>query len=378
MAALPTNINYTTVVGRFIRAVADTNDSGKEPDASPAVGLSVIFRPSVDVVVDDLSSPPVTIMVDSITCTTDNDGYLLGPDSTPGVLLIASADEDLRPHHWTWTVTVEGSNFKRVTSTFITQPGATVDLATVVQVPSSPGAAISQWAAAVAATEAARDVVLAAIEDIPAGGSGAWSDITGKPETFTPSSHTHATSEVVGLDSALSSKATASHTHTTGNVTGLDAALAAKAPLASPAFTGMPTGITKAHVGLGAVDNTADADKPVSTAAQAALDGKAASSHTHTAANVSDFSTAADARITASTTIVKTTGAQTVAGVKTFSSAPVVPDSSFTIAKVAALQGALDAKVAGTGIASIVSITQTAYNALGTYPATTFYVITGA
>lgn len=43
------------------------------------------------------------------------------------------------------------------------------------------------------------------------------------------------------------------------------------APLASPAFTGTPTGITKAHVGLGSVDNTSDAAKPVSTAQAAAI-----------------------------------------------------------------------------------------------------------
>lgn len=39
--------------------------------------------------------------------------------------------------------------------------------------------------------------------------------------------------------------------------------------------------IAKADVGLGNVDNTSDADKPVSTATQTALDGKAASGHTH-------------------------------------------------------------------------------------------------
>ncbi|AZZ51423.1 hypothetical protein C1I64_04780 [Rathayibacter festucae DSM 15932] len=48
-------------------------------------------------------------------------------------------------------------------------------------------------------------------------------------------------------------------------------ALALKAPLASPAFTGTPTGITKAHVGLGSVDNTTDAAKPVSTAQATAI-----------------------------------------------------------------------------------------------------------
>lgn len=40
-------------------------------------------------------------------------------------------------------------------------------------------------------------------------------------------------------------------------------------------------GISKSKVGLGNVDNTSDANKPISTATQTALDGKAASSHTH-------------------------------------------------------------------------------------------------
>jgi hypothetical protein len=48
--------------------------------------------------------------------------------------------------------------------------------------------------------------------------------------------------------------------------------------------------LVKADVGLGNVDNTSDANKPVSTATQTALDGKAASSHTHTLDNLSDVS----------------------------------------------------------------------------------------
>lgn len=82
----------------------------------------------------------------------------------------------------------------------------------------------------------------------------------------------------------------------TSKITGLDTALAAKAPLASPAFTGTPTGITKAHVGLGNVDNTADSAKPVSTAQQTALDGKAAVGHGHSLATstVDGFMPAAD------------------------------------------------------------------------------------
>lgn len=50
--------------------------------------------------------------------------------------------------------------------------------------------------------------------------------------------------------------------------------LNSKAPLASPTFTGTVGGITKSMVGLGNVDNTSDANKPVSTATQTALDLK--------------------------------------------------------------------------------------------------------
>ena len=48
-----------------------------------------------------------------------------------------------------------------------------------------------------------------------------------------------------------------------------------KAPLADPTFTGTVSGITKAMIGLGSADNTADTAKPVSTATQTALDLKA-------------------------------------------------------------------------------------------------------
>lgn len=55
----------------------------------------------------------------------------------------------------------------------------------------------------------------------------------------------------------------------------ITAALGLKAPLASPTFTGTVSGIDKTMVGLGNVDNTSDANKPVSTATQTALDLKA-------------------------------------------------------------------------------------------------------
>ena len=44
--------------------------------------------------------------------------------------------------------------------------------------------------------------------------------------------------------------------------------------------------LTKSDVGLGNVDNTTDANKPISTATQTALNGKASSSHTHTKSDI--------------------------------------------------------------------------------------------
>lgn len=63
-------------------------------------------------------------------------------------------------------------------------------------------------------------------------------------------------------------------------ITDLDTALAAKADASALAAhtsnTSNPHSVTKEQVGLGNVDNTSDADKPISTATQDALDGKQA------------------------------------------------------------------------------------------------------
>ena len=113
--------------------------------------------------------------------------------------------------------------------------------------------------------------------------------------------------------------------------------------------------LTKDDVGLSNVDNTSDADKPVSTATQTALDAKATitalDAHTNNTANPhsvtkaqvglgnvqnlapadmpvsTDTQTALDAKANASDT-VNLTGDQTVAGVKTFTSAPIAPSGT--------------------------------------------------
>ena len=62
--------------------------------------------------------------------------------------------------------------------------------------------------------------------------------------------------------------------------------------------TNNPHQVNKTQVGLSNVDNTSDAAKPVSTATQTALNGKANTSHTHTVAQVTGLQTALDAKAT--------------------------------------------------------------------------------
>jgi hypothetical protein len=77
------------------------------------------------------------------------------------------------------------------------------------------------------------------------------------------------------ITTALGTKAPIASPTFTGTVTiPSGASISGYAPLADPTFTGTVGGISKSMVGLGNVDNTTDANKPVSTATQTALDLK--------------------------------------------------------------------------------------------------------
>ena len=107
---------------------------------------------------------------------------------------------------------------------------------------------------------------------ITAAGTAADSKVAAAVAALTKSS--------VGL-SNVDNTSDANKPVSTATQTALDAKLASAtaatvyAPIESPTFTGTVAGVTKAHVGLGNVNNTSDANKPVSTATQTALDAKA-------------------------------------------------------------------------------------------------------
>lgn len=88
----------------------------------------------------------------------------------------------------------------------------------------------------------------------------AWTSVTGKPSFATVATSGSASDLTTGtLPAGQLPSTVSSHLTSTSN----------------------PHAVTKAQVGLGSVDNTADTAKPVSTAQQSALDAKAALSHTH-------------------------------------------------------------------------------------------------
>ena len=149
-----------------------------------------------------------------------------------------------------------------------------------------------------------------------------WGNVSGKPSTFTPSSHTHTKSQITDFPAALKNPtslsiqlnggtataydgsaaksinitpagigaAASSHTHTIANVTGLQTALDGKAASSHTHTIANVTGL------------------------QSALDGKAASSHTHAIANVTGLQTALDSKVSNAPTLVTNWNNATAAG----------------------------------------------------------------
>jgi hypothetical protein len=73
-------------------------------------------------------------------------------------------------------------------------------------------------------------------------------------------------------------------------------------PVTSVAGKTGAVALAKSDVGLGSVDNTSDANKPVSTATQTALNAKANTSHTHAISDVTNLQTTLDGKAAASHT----------------------------------------------------------------------------
>jgi hypothetical protein len=152
------------------------------------------------------------------------------------------------------TVTITGGTAPEVT---VGDAGASVSVPSVTGVLSLNSLSGAVTLAVVGGTIAAAGNTITVT--VTGGGASSWADLTGKPFT------------TLGTGLAVVAGVLSVTGLAISDTTGLQAALDAKAPLASPTFTGTVSGVTKTMVGLSAVDNTADASKPVSTS-QAAAD----------------------------------------------------------------------------------------------------------
>lgn len=177
-------------------------------------------------------------------------------------------------------------------------------------------------------TETEVDSLIAGIDTIVD-----WTEVQNKPTTFAPSAHNHSASEITSgtvsfsrlpVGTGATSVSRGDHLHTG----------VYEPVIAAGTITQYRRGdntwatLDKSAVGLANVDNTSDANKPVSSAQAASIATK-----------------------------VSLTGDETVAGIKTFSSAPIVPDASFAVAKVNGLQSALDGKAVSVHSHAVADIT---------------------
>ena len=141
------------------------------------------------------------------------------------------------------------------------------------------------------------------------------------------------------------------------------ASLALKAPIDAPTFTGTVSGITQTMVGLGNVDNTTDALKPISTATQTALDLKATSSALSLKANATDLALKADITdLNLKAPIASPTFTGTVSGISKAMVGLANVDNTTDLLKPVstATQTALNLKVSLTGIETLTNKTLTA------------------
>lgn len=170
-------------------------------------------------------------------------------------------------------------------------------------------------------------------------------------------------------DADLRDRATHTGSQAISTVMGLQTALDAKSDTSALAAhtsdTANPHGVTKTQVGLGNVDNTSDADKPVSTATQAALDTKVDKIATlsrlyRTGTSSSSLSYTASAAVdtivyrsgTDATTSVGTPTSSTHATTKAYVDARIVQGTGFPNGAVTANVGTIYIDTAVTNGAS--------------------------
>jgi hypothetical protein len=272
--------SFGKVVGRFIHVIGDT---AADPDNLPDITPAVgtvTFRPEASHII--VGTPGTAVIPRPVTVNLDSEGYILDTAGQRGLWLLAG--------YYSLTFQFQGSTFPGfqinvTTDHTVENP---LDLALAAPLPTDPAVKWVVNEQVYLDTVAARDSAIAVKNEV----DGA----------------------IVVLEEAISSaEAVGIEKGVPGGVATLDSS--GKVP-----ETQIPDRLSAASLtsAISTEVNTLAGDV---TALTTTVNGKAEDS-----------------------SVVHVTGAETVAGIKTFTDAPVVPDSSFTVAKTSGLQGALDSK----------------------------------
>lgn len=234
--ALPTNVGKGTV------RVTILDGAG-----NPVRG-SVDLEPVVKRLTNVTAQPgPVTILPTPVS-------ILLVEGTGVRDDVIATDDPDNNPTDWNWRATfklLDGA--KADPFEFKLPEGADVDLSVVAPVASAPGVQIIRGAGVPDHDGVPDGQVIMLVDGEPAwgeptgGGSGgvsSWDDLTDKPTTFPPATHTH-----TDLAAAIATKADASALAAKADTAAVTSALAGKANTShSHGIADLPAGtVVRAH-----------------------------------------------------------------------------------------------------------------------------------
>jgi hypothetical protein len=303
---LPSNVDYCTITGRIGETyVTPAGDHV----FGPTTGLVITFR-AVPVIYDPTADPDPTIMLprDQVF-KVDGAGYVVDSSGDRAGKVIATNDADLSPIGWTYVVSFSGPAYAKKLKSFglVAPAGGTIDLGSAIGTAPSAGhtadslaIAIAQAnAAAAAAAASAADAAESAEEAAGGGGGGG-----GGP--------------IVAADGDI----------TDATALAVDFIVNAELPADARQIIGAGT----SNVAIGTTSGTA-ADA-ASTATSLAAKADAAATSTALAGKASTASLS-----TLDASVVKLSGNQTVAGIKTFTDGVAVPDASIPLAKINAPTG---------------------------------------